>query len=134
MLQTAKVELPSRRQLIKHRTQVTPKRAGAAEESLDRFLRLLQLLHMGQEPTCLDGKAESAGCARGPTGEGVRLRQAIKAVVDFDGIEHGRVVFKPPFERVVVTIEIPAPVFVLPARASDPHALARGHRLNPWQS
>src|SRR4051812_12516914 len=83
------VNLPSRRQLIEHRTEMWPELARALEEALERLLRILELLHMGQEPAGLDREEKFFRCTLGPPCERGCLRQAIEAVVDFDRVEDG---------------------------------------------
>src|SRR5215218_191154 len=128
VLQPCAVKLPAGRQLVEHGAQMTSKGPGAAEEALDRLLRVLELLHVREKAAGFYGEQESARRARGPVSERVFFRQPVETVVDFNGVEDGGVVLEPPLLRKVSRVEVPAPVFVLPPGTADAGAARLGHR------
>jgi hypothetical protein len=65
------------------------------EETRDRFLWVLQLLHMGEKATGLDCIQKSPWRLVTPLCERLDLRQSVEAVVDLDSIETQRVMSKP---------------------------------------
>jgi hypothetical protein len=71
--QPIQIELPSRWQLIQHGSEVPSERSSAAEEALQRLFRVLQLLHVGEEPAGLDREQKPARRTRRPGGEGLSL-------------------------------------------------------------
>src|SRR4051812_14439476 len=113
------VDRPVGRQLKQHRTERPTETIGASEEAMERLLRILQLLHVGQEAARLDRVGEPARRAASPRGEGRRIRKAVEGVVDLDGVEMRRVMLKPLPLRHAARIEIAAPVLVLPPGTAD---------------
>src|SRR5215203_4091201 len=89
------------------------------EETCDRFLWILQLLHMGKKATGLDRVQKLPRRLVTPLCERPDLRQPVEAVVDLDSIEDQRVMSKPVRLRQLSRVELAAPVLILPTRASD---------------
>jgi len=67
----------------------------ALEKSDDRLFRLLQFLHMREEPAGFDSVFKTAGNTAPPFPERRRFGQPIKRVVDFNRVETLRVVLEP---------------------------------------
>jgi hypothetical protein len=102
-------------QLVQHRAQLRSQLAGTAEETLHRLVRILQLLHVRQETTGFYREQKPCGHSRAPLREHTLIRQAIKAVVDLDGVELPGVILEPLALRNLDRIEVTAPMPILPA-------------------
>src|SRR5687767_12664427 len=99
----------------------------AAEEAVQWLLWILQLLHMRKESAGLHRIHETGRRTFGPARKRRFLRETVKAVVDFNRVKPGRVMFEPACLRQLGGIEVAAPMFVFPSGASD----ARGRGLTP---
>src|SRR2546423_1675740 len=94
-LEALQVQRPPRRQLIEDRAQPRAELLRVLEESRQRILGVLQLLHVREEPAGLDGVEKMRRRLLAPFRKRPGRRQAIKAVVDLDRIECQRVVREP---------------------------------------
>jgi S1-C subfamily serine protease len=122
------IALPERRQLIQNWAQVSPQPQHPLEEPMQRIGRISQALQMRQESVRLYRVQEPARRLLPPAVERVRLRQAIKRVVDLYRIEDLAVILKPAALRQLARVEPTAPVWVVPTGCAD--ANGRGHDLN----
>src|SRR5215210_3466724 len=95
VFEALKVHWPAWRQLVQHRREMRSEVFHTIEETRDRFLWVLQLLHMGEKATGLDCIQKPPWRLVTPLCERLDLRQSVEAVVDLDSIETQRVMSKP---------------------------------------
>src|SRR5262245_25837361 len=104
------VQLPSGRQLIQDGTEMTAQRLHTAEQPPERFLGVLQFLHVSEKAAGFYSIEKTARRTGGPASERRFLRKSVEGVVDLDRIERPCVVFEPPAFRHRCRIKIAAPV------------------------
>src|SRR5215475_6070320 len=118
-LQSLQVQTPARRQLIEDRAQMFPQEPGPIQKSLERRFRVFQPLQMGQVSIRFDRVNESVRRLLAPCLEGLGGGQLVESIVDLDRVESLSVELEPLLRRRSFRIEAPAPMVVIPARASD---------------
>src|SRR5215470_3066467 len=96
-----------------------PQEPGPIQKSLERRFRVFQPLQMGQVSIRFDRVNESVRRLLAPGLEGLSGGQLIESIVDLDGVESLGVELEPLLRRRSFRIEAPAPVLVIPTRASD---------------
>src|SRR5687768_12789315 len=111
--QALQVRLPPRWKLDQNGAQMVLQSFRAADESLQRLDRILQLLHMRRIAAEFERVEESVRRPIPPRLERRFRWQAVKAVIDLYGIEPLRIEVKPPPHRNLARIEQPFPVLVL---------------------
>src|SRR5262249_11367919 len=96
-----------------------PQEPGPIQKSLERRFRVFQPLQMGQVSIRFDRVNESVRRLLAPGLEGLGGGQLVESIVDLDRVESLGVELKPLLRRRSCRIETPAPMAVIPARASD---------------
>src|SRR5215831_12668520 len=96
-----------------------PQEPGPIQKSLERRFRVFQPLQMGQVSIRFDRVDESVRRLLAPGLEGLSGGQLIESIVDLDRVESLGVELEPLLRRRFFRIEAPAPMVVIPARASD---------------
>ena len=116
LFEAFEIERPLWGQLIQGPDLETcPERLDPVEQSRDRLIGVLQLLHVREETAGLDRIHEMLRCLFGPAGERRFFWKAVEGVVDFDRIKAHRIVSKPEGLREIGRIKVAPPVLVLPA-------------------
>src|SRR5215813_8009013 len=96
-----------------------PQEPGPIQKSLERRFRVFQPLQMGQVSIRFDRVDESVRRLLAPGLEGLSGGQLIESIVDLDRVESLGVELEPLLRWRFFRIETPAPMVVIPARASD---------------
>jgi len=116
------------RQLPEHRAELRGfyERLDPLVEALDPLLHVLEVLHVREKATRLDGKEETRRGFLHPVRHRRARRQTVEGVVDLDCVEKSSVVFEPTASRQTLRINRLPPMRVVPARAADPNRLRVG--------
>src|SRR6185503_17086330 len=113
------IDSPPGGELVKDWPERRAQHSGTPEQAVDWLGRVLQLLHVRQEPACFDRVEKARGRFRFPGLEGRCVGQSIKGVVDLDRVEARAIVGEPSGLWQVGRIERSAPMSILPTRTAD---------------
>jgi hypothetical protein len=105
--------------LEQNRPELRPEGPSAAEEPLDRFLRILQLLDVREVAAHLGGHHEVGWRSLAPLRKGLLLRERVEGVVQLDDLKTLAVELEPLRLSYAFGIEGVTPVAVLPPRRAD---------------
>src|SRR5581483_4970166 len=119
-LQSLQIAAPLGRELEQDRPQGVFQPAGALHQPRQRFLRVLQLFHMGEVAAALDREEEPGWYLLAPARERRPLRQLVVGEVDLYAGEVGVVERQQLVARQAERVEDAHPVRVDPARGADP--------------
>src|SRR5205809_479237 len=97
------------------------------KKPLERLGAVHEFLRLGNEPIGFNGIAKAVRRLFLPAIERAGRGQTVEAVIDFNRVEVGRIIFEPALLRQVVRIEAAAPMFVDPAGTADPNRLHEGY-------
>lgn len=118
-LQTLQVDLPCGGQLEENRAEAFLQSFDLEHEFLERLFGILQFAIVRDVAAGLDGKTEIGWRLIAPSSLSFGGGQAVKAVVDFYGVETIGIPAQHAIRAQIGRIERSAPMLVVPARSSD---------------